>query len=396
MSIRNISSENILQSYSFLAFIFLFPMSFIYHSVIGIIGFPAFLGGYFSFASVVLVSIYFIVTFFITKKIPSNHIFFYLLMISWLVFISLQYVVSLERFNMDLYKWGLTGILANVICFVIASNADFDGTYIKKSLKFFLILFFIIIVTNINNGQFYLKLESGNDSLVTYQGFGLYALVTSLVLYVQTKNFRDKIFLFALSFIILYLNGARSEFIFYVVSILLITIIEIKPSFKIIKNLILFMFSIILASKFIEIPKDIMDNRTFQIIDITKSSSYIARDELNDLAVSTIINNPLIGSYGYYLNIFGTGGYAHNILSAWADFGFFIFLLIITTSLYMFLFSLLKIYVIKSLKNNIRLLLIFSTSLLLGYFFAKDYSYMLFGFTVGLYINCLNYGYKRV
>lgn len=395
MNIKYINRKEILQNFSFLAFILLFPMSFIYHSAIGILGIPSFLGGYFSFAAIFLTLIYSIIIIFVYRKIPTNYIFFCTLMLSWIAFISFNYVVSSNVLSLELYKWGLVNILANTACFIIAANIDLEKSSIKKYLRYFLILFSIIVLKNINNGQFYLKLQTNDVNLVTYQSFGLYILVTAFVLYTGAKSFFEKVFLFAVCFVILYLNGARSEFIFYIISILSLMVIEFRFSLKTMFGSLIFILTLILGSNFIRFPGYIMENRTLQIADITNSSSYLARDELNSLAISTIKNNPLSGSYGSYLDVFGVGGYAHNILSIWADFGLIIFLLIFSTTIYIFIYSVLSIYKVKVAKNNLRALFLFSLSLIVGYLFAKDYSYMFFGLTLGLYVNCRNFNYKK-
>ena len=119
------------------------------------------------------------------------------------------------------------------------------------------------------------------------------------------------------------------------------------------------------------------------------STSFEGREEFSIKAWQVIQNHPLVGDYGYYIDIYGIGSYAHNILSAWADFGILGFILFLGLSIYLLIFSLNKIIFKKSSDKKICLLFLFSITLILGYLTAKDYSFMFFGLSLGLYVNYL-------
>mgnify|MGYP006331453811 FL=1 len=116
-----------------------------------------------------------------------------------------------------------------------------------------------------------------------------------------------------------------------------------------------------------------------------KSSSVMARSELSDAAIVTIVENPLLGDYGSYALATGggVGSYAHNLLSAWVDLGVFGFILYVAS----FLFMGLAIFNAQTKEKDEDVLL----NIVVGLFFftiplmllSKDYGYLLFGLTIG-------------
>ena len=382
-----INKNNILKTYSIIALILLFPMSFFYHSAVALLGMPSFLGGYFSAMGLMILLGYVYIFIFKRAKITKEIIFFYIFMSIWTIYIYIKYTLSVNISDEKLFIWGLISILANVVCFNISSNIDFNSIFLKKYLKYFLVLYSLVVFNNINNGQFYLKIQTANEGLVSYQSFALYILVVSFISLIVAKTIKEKIFVFSLSFLLLYFNGARSEFVFFVTSTVMLFALDFKPSLK---NIILFIASLVITYLGIFLLNNtigIEENRIFQLANISQSSSYLARQQLSDMAIIVIQENPLIGDYGYYVKELGLGYYAHNILSAWADFGFFGFFLFLIIPVYTTVFSILYIYKLKHPSLSLKALFVFSLSLLLGYIYAQDYTHMFLGLVIGLYVN---------
>lgn len=67
-----------------------------------------------------------------------------------------------------------------------------------------------------------------------------------------------------------------------------------------------------------------LETRAAEILDLAQSTSWQARAAATDEALSIIANHPFFGRFGYHLG--ESAGYAHNVLSAWANFGLVAFL----------------------------------------------------------------------
>ncbi|QHC50212.1 hypothetical protein EKK97_12285 [Billgrantia tianxiuensis] len=69
-------------------------------------------------------------------------------------------------------------------------------------------------------------------------------------------------------------------------------------------------------------------SRQLQILDLSGTSSWLARQNLGQRAVEQILENPLLGRFGGHISSAEvTGGYAHSMLSAWVNYGLLGFVL---------------------------------------------------------------------
>lgn len=381
-----LNKENILYRLSLFSLLVLFAGNFIYNSLIGLYGMPSFLGGYFTITSIFLTFLYIFVI--LSKnKLPKNSLTIIGFLVIWFIFVSAKYIFSDSDLNFDLYIWSVTQIIANLICFLIASNLKLNSNNVRIMI-FTLILFSLVVLLNITDGRFNLRAQSDNERVATYQIFAVPIIIISFVTFVLLRSKFYKFLFFLISLVVLYYNGSRSEFVFYAVSIILLVImVDIFKNRNIWSFIALSLAFSIATYIFLNSVELVSGNRITELFNISDSSSFIAREQLNELAIKTIINKPILGDYGYYLLTYGMGSYAHNILSAWADFGLIGFLLFFGISSYFFIFSFYKLSKSKVPSYSIQLLFLFSVSLFIGYLFAKDYSYMFLGFTLGLYIN---------
>jgi hypothetical protein len=68
-----------------------------------------------------------------------------------------------------------------------------------------------------------------------------------------------------------------------------------------------------------QITNMLPENRILQLLDLSHSSSAVARQHFSQNALQTISENPVFGDFASYPD----GHYAHNVLCAWVDFGLF-------------------------------------------------------------------------
>lgn len=376
---------NELSKYSLLI---LFPGFFIYHSMVAMSFIPAFLGGYFSLMSVALLGIYAFCSLFI-NKIRKELLLPYFIFIFWFIMVSIFYFLGDKQTNdYILYQWSLIAIISNIICFCIFSNLNLNRK-IKRSLIFSLCLMVVIILLNIDSSGRFLLAVSDNDSVASYQAFGRSLLVVGFITFILTQGW-SRFVIVVLSIFALYFNTARSEFVFFIIAIVLYYGLDFLIKRNSLNKYINLFLIIVTVSGSIYFMKQITFddlNRTAQLIDISNSSSFAGRKELQDYAVNSIVNNIFFGNYGYYMDRFGKGGYVHNALSILADFGLFAFILYVFSVVYLWIYSIVQFFKMSSDNHYIKLLLLCSTCLLIAMITSKDYSYMFLGIVLGIYFN---------
>jgi hypothetical protein len=115
----------------------------------------------------------------------------------------------------------------------------------------------------------------------------------------------------------LFLNGARSEFS---AILFLIPIIELYYAKRRIYAIsILIFLAALIVCGIDQITSMLPENRILQLLDLSHSTSAVARQHLTANALQTISENPIFGDFASYPD----GHYAHNVLCAWVDFGLF-------------------------------------------------------------------------
>ena len=385
----DLNKEKVLQEISLVSAILLFPGFFFYHTLIGIGILPPILGGFFTPVAIMILVINLLAYLLLNVKLNKGFLIACLFFIFWLLFIFIQYVFRDRLDNLELLNWGLIAIICNVVCFITMVNLDLDSIKTKKifNLCFFLICGIVLFFST--NGIFYLRLENDVNELASYQGFARSLLFVLFVTVVCASRTLFKVMVIVVGVLVLFINSARSELIYFIISIFLLSLLNFKKDIRLI-FFIFFIFFIILLNNHM-LATGLSDSRALDLLDLSNSTSYQSRQELTTLAWNEINSSPFFGNYGYYVDNYGVGSYSHNILSAWAAFGILGIPLFMGTTLYFFIFSGYQIAVKNSNEKRIFLLFLLSASLFIGYLTTKDYSYMLFGLCVGTYINYLNF-----
>lgn len=73
-----------------------------------------------------------------------------------------------------------------------------------------------------------------------------------------------------------------------------------------------------------------LETRAAEILDLASSASWQERGVAGSRALEVIAEHPLAGLYGYHF--WDSAGYAHNVLSAWTQYGLFGFVSFVATS----------------------------------------------------------------
>jgi hypothetical protein len=388
MNSPHFGKKSLRQKIANACFLMLFPGFFFYHFAIARGFIPPILGGYFGVVALFV----FYPLFYSHIKLKYStfngkvyHTFLVIIFYTFTV-INVNYIFDRPHgFSFDLYFWSMSSLFFNIITFLIGAHAN-----IRKMIKInvvFLILMLLLVVFNVGeNGIFYVKDEAVDGSNVaTYQGFGRSFVFVSLIItgiYIGKAN--KLFFIFCVSVVALLLNGARTEFVSYIISTFIVFLLYRYQSFKSLFSLflaivVLFYFGFHLADMYPE-------SRMLQLFNLQESSSYEARKNLNENGLNIIHDNILLGGYGMYAALDGIGSYPHNLLSAWVNLGLIGFSLYILLFIYLIMEA---FYCFKEKSNELkyRVFLIFLVFTIISVIFSKDYTYMAISFLIGLYVN---------
>jgi len=289
----------------------------------------------------------------------------------------------------DLFSWSMGGVLFNLICYFLAKTIPIHSKKLKSVAIISLTLMILIVLYNIGDlGIFYLKNKSMNSEFIaSYQGFARSMVVIGLLIISVIKSKKITIPIFILTSMALFFNGARTEFILFFFSYILLlfyTSINFKKKFALI-ILTLTLITILINANFNTLIKNLPNNRMMELLDIKSSSSGQERKKATSAAIDTIIDKPILGDYGSYTKNNEIGNYSHNLLSAWVNLGITGFALYVFAIL-IIIFGIFSRFSKNASKKPIeRITFIFSVFTIMALILSKDYSYMLFGFMVGFF-----------
>ncbi len=372
------------------AFLLFFPGFFAYHSLVGLGYLTPFLGGFFRPIAIIFLPI-FVLLFF--RRLNDGSIVlnrldcFFVVIFIYSGFVGLiNYALgSGLEIEAELLESTISRLTLNLAMYLLARTVDYESHTLKKIIIFSLLIMCGVAFFNIGQrGIFYLAVDvADQDSVAGYQSFARSIVVVAIFALAVTKSIPFFLVLSIISLAGLFVNGARSELIGFVVSLFFVVFYKFNIK-KSLFGLILLISSLLVLINIV--PSEIIEgNRFMELLYEGKSSSVMARSELSDAAIVTIVENPLLGDYGSYALATGggVGSYAHNLLSAWVDLGVFGFILYVAS----FLFMGLAIFNAQTKEKDEDVLL----NIVVGLFFftiplmllSKDYGYLLFGLTIG-------------
>ena len=150
----------------------------------------------------------------------------------------------------------------------------------------------------------------------TYQGIGRSVLVIAIVIgSIQTRFWKQMLVVVGTVACLLAL-GSRAHLF---ASILVMASLGVLLGFRR-RNRSTGILLMIAATPVVYLAADLfLDTRAAEIFDLGGSTSWQSRLAAQDQAFQVITESPFFGSFGYHNAV--SAGYAHNILSAWTEFG---------------------------------------------------------------------------
>ncbi|CZE49287.1 O-antigen ligase family protein [Campylobacter geochelonis] len=382
--------------YSYLSFLLLFPGFFLYNILIAKNYISPVLGGYFGIVSGFVLLSYIILYILKSKSIYISGLeILFLVYQLFLIFMYTSYFLlgKPNILTQEIYFYNMKFCLYNISLYFVAKNLLVTKRFSNLCFILFVIMFIIIIMNfsleyKILILQKTATVEYGKEYISTYQGMGRSLMATAFIFLSFYLRSKISIFLFLIVCIALYMNGARTEFLFTIIAYSFL--VFYLSSFK---NKLYFMFFIGLIVLFIFVFYDYLpNNRVTNILNISTDLSSIHRIKLMFFSLDKIIESPFIGDYSAYVFFNGElGDYAHTaIISVWLNLG--LFGLIFLTLIMFYIIALVFIGLNRNQAYDLNFMLFALTSIyfILAFTFTKDYGYMFLGFVVGLYSNYKN------
>jgi hypothetical protein len=380
------------------AFYALFVGFFFYHQSAdnGLIS--RFLGGYFGVVSVLVflaLGVVFILR--LSKSRPYSiklnivdFSFFFLLFFVFSV-ATIHYVIGDLAGGSEMLLWSISGVFFNFVVYMIGRSYEFS---VANSRLIFLtgVVMLAIVYLNSVDGRFYVWRPYVDDDTTTYQGYGRSLVLVGFLLIAYSRGFFQGMLVAAAFTPALFLNGGRTELILFIASSLCLLGYSVARMRYGIIGLLALLAVMLSAGLFLApiLHNILPDSRILELFELSISASALDRAHLTDVALVTISQNPLLGSYGsYFVTESDVGSYAHNLLSAWVNLGFIGFIAYaLFTSLGAVLILRLGRAPIVRRSNSWRFALLLSAYILLAYVLSRNYLDELFGFFVGALAVC--------
>lgn len=345
MSIKHVPTMRIsipsYQTVAYIAFLVMFPGYVIYHYGIRAGWFPAFAGGLFGIAALVvsLFGLMYVISNLLSRgeTVPLLECIFLILLTYMSVWTLVAAdVIAAHEYAMPALIESLSTIVIWVAVYFIGVNIRlpmYGPGWVLVLLVIAVIACFVHAIYTQNSFLGPYLVFSGNLADVahgsTYQGIGRAVVVVAVVLASIQRSLFVQLAVLAGAIIVLLLLESRAHL--FLTGLLLLT------------HLVLFGFrgrnfftgmtasATILMAAYFSISI-FLQTRAAEILNLSQSTSWQVRQDAFQEALRVIYANPLFGSFGYHLG--NSIGYAHNIISAWTEYGIAGFLLFIVLILY--------------------------------------------------------------
>lgn len=334
------NSANFFNFASMVAYVVLFPGFIFYQYSVAAGWTTPFAGGLFGFASVFFsfISVIYLLSADLKHTtlsiIETVFPLFLLYLVLWTVFSSFS--ILGESYATLALKESFATIVIWLSAFYVGVQFPLNNHRFRLIQAILILVILACVLHSMLIHHSFLGLFSmfsgGNEdtkAVATYQGIGRSLVVMAVLTMALTNRLFFQIVIISVAITILLALGSRAHLI--VMTLLLVIHLVIYSTRKHnIRTSILFLIILpIVAYSAISV---LLETRAAEIFDLSHSMSWQARITAHYEALEVIGANPLIGRFGYYLG--DSSGYAHNVLSAWTEYGFFGFIIFIGLMLY--------------------------------------------------------------
>jgi len=335
-----VSRVKVYEAFANIGFVLLFPGFVLYHDLVARQVLPRILGGFFSWVSLILVA---------GLAVPSMNrlaiaairgdnfsrlliaLYCYLLLVifwHWsFIFSEVQAATVYQAAN-SLLAWIA---LTSVGLWISLYNKWIRNVIWLSFLASTALLLLYVLTTG--SVMYFAASFSGVEGIASYQGYARTALIGLLFLVAISKTGLQRISVYLGGFFILFLLGARSELLSFLVAVPIYFAIASRRSPRIIMIIIISAFALtaVVSSNW----DWFILSRQSQVLNLHESTSWRARQDLLAEAWQIVLDSPVLGDFGGHVRFDeSTGAYAHNILSGWVSYGFLGFILILSISIW--------------------------------------------------------------
>lgn len=317
----------------------------IYHIAAAYSFFPLFLGGYFGIVSAAIACLYlprFLRV--LTSNIRTNPILTYL---HFSIFIYALVVTLVASFYNDIFAEAVNQSYSMLVMwfslfmlgFYLMHSNVIKTVRLSYIFYIFFLVFILFYVVNTGSVMLDLKMVSEGDveEVSGYQSLARNLLVTVVLLICYSKKAINTSFLVITAVFCLFYLGARSEFVAFIFFAILFVVIKTRYHKK--------YFFVILATLlgaltlFVVFQDELLASRQLQLLDLSDSSSWNAREGLKEAGIKQILDNPVFGLFGGHVLSGGVGRYIHNSLSGYVNYGAYFYFNYMFISIYITLNS---------------------------------------------------------
>lgn len=352
----------------------IFPFFFIYQLAVSK-GFPPILGGYTGVVSALTL----LATLFVTFSLHHRRGFLVKLdlWVALLVVFGLAWSYTSQNYLPEKYLGDnvIGGLIIWLSYYLFGRVVPSEDDGLGKLFIASYILMIVVIISNVENGVF--KLGRG-DSAATYQSFAYSFLFVSCFVIMKSESLALAWVVATLTLTALLLNGARSEFIAFV---LIISIYFLFSRNKTISAVLIGLGLTVFVLN-LSVLENFENNRFYNLFFMGAQGSLDERAIANSQGFDTIIMNPILGDFASY----PPGLFAHNISSAWVDLGFLGFVWFVAIIAYCLLVLIrTPCHLAESKEKRMLLAMILAGLTLLAS--AKYFTYPFFALTLGMIVN---------
>lgn len=342
---ERVQGESLTVRLANLGMILLFPGFLVYHLAMSAFGFPAFIQGLFGPVAAALF-LYFVILFFASFARRSARVGFYSVLVIYTIFYFLIWTIvhvalDKEGGNHVAVIQSLETVVFYTALFGVGMFFSFESPFVRKIYIYCfwgVVVALLAYVLATGKSMFYANQIFQSEQGATYQGYGRSMLVVTMIVLALTKKAFWRVVYSFFALLALFVLGARSELfgcVFFV--FLLFSVMSAKRySWAALSFVGLLLLSVVV----IFFSEWVLSNRAAQVLDLSSASSWQARVEYMRVALRQIDDSPVLGQFGGHVTYFDSeGSYAHNVLSAWVNYGLLGFLMVLGLTAYAFVCS---------------------------------------------------------
>lgn len=325
-----VQPRRIAERIAFAGFLVLFPGFAVYHYAVASGLMPAIVGGLFGVAALVLAGVAVLLGGWLLGKdawggLPQAQ--FVMLSLAFLLAWSLAAALSLgdAHYSGDALIESAGTLVLWLGVFFVASFCRVESRPRRALLVLAAVALVVVLVAAMMERSSFLGLlllfgdevESGQP-VSTYQGVGRSVLVTAMMLAALTPVHARQLVVLACATLLLTALGSRAHLFTAALLVMLVLALALLRARR--RGAAMLFLAIAGAAVYASWSV-FLGTRAGEILDLASSTSWVMRMEVQSLALEVIRAHPLLGDFGYHLREIGPGGYAHNALSAWPQFG---------------------------------------------------------------------------